>query len=153
MSLNIHDPDILCELSVITCAPRLKRDPPEMTRGHTKMKKLLIAALAASFVSPVFAESRPEPFAGDVVNRSPYRVLVWGDNVRGANTGVGYACVQANSSTHGWGWANDVDFAYSASRRQWCKIGIWQAEINANATWHCPEGWSAPNYLRYDLGC
>jgi hypothetical protein len=117
------------------------------------MKQFLIAALAAAFASPAFAESRPEPFAGDVVNESQYRVLVWGDNVAGPNTGVTYACVNRYTSTHYWSWANDVDFVYSASRNEWCKIGAGEARIGVNGVWQCPEGWSRPSYLRYDLRC
>lgn len=122
------------------------------------MNKRFVAALAVAvaqvaFVSAAVAESRPEPFAGDVVNQSQFRVLVWGDNVAGPNTGVTYACVNANSSTHNWSWANDVDFAYSASRGEWCKIGIGEARISSTSTWSCPEGWSRPSYLRYDLRC
>jgi hypothetical protein len=117
------------------------------------MKKYLIAALAAAFVSPAFAASQPEPFAGDVVNQSQFRVLIWGDNAAGSGTGVSYGCVNANTSTHNWSWGNDIDFVYSVNRGEWCKIGTGEARIGTGGVWTCPGGWSRPNYLRYDLRC
>ncbi|MCA2960449.1 MAG: hypothetical protein IOD12_09360 [Silvanigrellales bacterium] len=106
---------------------------------------------AEAFAESQVLDARPEPFAGDLVNNSPWAVLVWGDNVGGP--GVSYACVPAGVSTHNWPGNIDVDFAYSASLRMWCKIGAGEARVENGGAWWCPEGWSQPPYLRYDLGC
>lgn len=89
---------------------------------------------------------RPEPFAGDVVNNSPYRVLIWGDNIPGADAN-GYLCLPAGENSHRWSGSVDVDFAYSSSRRQWCKIGAGEARIGASGFTHCPSGWQDAPFL------
>lgn len=113
------------------------------------MKGFTIAAAAGVlFLALLPGESRAEfqaePFAGDMINESAQRVLIAGDDVRGAGTGFQLTCLAANSSTHNISWATDVDFFFDPATIRWCKIGIWDGRRYSNGTWHCPEGWLTP---------
>lgn len=107
------------------------------------------------------AATRCEPAAGDIINNSPYRILLNGDNLPSGTTigGLQYRCLNAYESSHSWNNnCTDVDFAWSVNRGQWCKIPGYfpeQQEVTVSSTggWNClkwlppggdSSGWAPP---------